>query len=173
MTHKPHLTADELEALLAKPTHQELQFDQYFPLRLWLIGIAGMIWFFRLTIFTDEVANSLFSDPLVREYMKSALYFRAWIMFTFMFMGMVAYSTEKYPAIFFLGMFIVGSVNFIADMTIFYKDLFSNPTPGFNLLILFRILMCYLLFSSIRNAKRIPPGKDKWNPFLPLTLRHA
>lgn len=168
MTNKPNLTAEELEALLVRPAHSEINIDNYFPLRMWFIGLAGIIWFIRLTVFTEDAANTLFAVPLVREYMKSALYFRAWIMFAFMFMGMIAYSTEKYPAIFFLGMFVVGSFNFIADMTIFYKDLFSNPSPGFNLLILFRIFMCYLLFISIRNAKRIPFGKDKWNPFLAL-----
>ncbi len=88
-------------------------------------------------------------------------------MFAFMFMGFIAYKTEKYPALFFLAIFTVGSINFIADMTIFYKDQFANPTLRFNLLLVFRFFMCYLLFVSVRNANRIPKGDDKWNPFLP------
>jgi hypothetical protein len=166
MNQKQLLSAEELEALLARPAHADLNPDNFFPLRLWVIGFAGFFWFIRLTVFTDQVANGLFADPLVREYMKTALYFRAWIMFAFMFMGFIAYSNGKYPALFFLGMFIVSAVNFVADMTIFYKDQFANPSLGFNLLLLFRLSMCYLLFVSIRNAKRIPAGKDKWNPFL-------
>ena len=166
MTPKQHLTAEELEALLARPVHTDYVSDNYFPLRLWIITAAGIFWFIRLTVFTDEVAANLFSDSLVKEYMKTALYFRAWIMFAFMFMGMLAYSTGNYPALFFLGMFVVSCVNFIADLTIFYKDQFAHPTLGFNLLILFRLFMCYLLFISIRHAKRIPSGTDKWNPFL-------
>ena len=166
MNQKQLLSADELEALLSGPAHVDVKPDRFFPLRLWIIGTAALIWFIRLTVFTDDVANSLFANPLVREYMKSALYFRAWIMFAFVFMGFIAYKTGKYPALFFLGMFMVGSVNFIADMTIFYKDQFANPTIWFNLLLVFRIFMCYLLYVSIRNANRIPLGKDKWNPFL-------
>ena len=166
MTPKQHLTAEELEALLARPIHTDYVPDNYFPLRLWIIATAGIFWFIRLTVFTDDVATNLFSDSLVREYMQISLYFSAWIMFAFMFIGMLAYSTGKYPALFFLGMFVVSSVNFIADLTIFYKDQFANPTLGFNLLILFRFFMCYLLFISIRNAKRIPSGLVNWNPFL-------
>jgi hypothetical protein len=173
MNKRQLLSVDELEALLARPAQTDLSTDKFFPLRLWLVWIAGLIWFIRLTVFTDEVASSLFTDPLVREYMKSALYFRAWIMFAFMFIGFIAYKTEKYPALFFLAMFTVGSINFIADMTIFYKDQFANPTIGFNLLLVFRFFMCYLMFVSVRNANRIPKGDDKWNPFLPFKRTSA
>jgi magnesium-transporting ATPase (P-type) len=167
MAQKPLLTAEELDALLTKPAEEVFTDDKYFPLRLFVILLAMFVWFIRLTVFTEETAANLFADPLVREYMKTALYFRAWIMFAFLFIGFVAYRSEKYPALFFLGMFIVASVNFVADMTIFYKDQFAHPTLAFNLMLLFRFLMCYFLFISMRNANRIPKGNDKWNIFLP------
>ena len=55
---KPHLSTDELETLLARPVKEEFTVDSYFPWRVWIIGLAGLIWFIRLTIFTNEMTQN-------------------------------------------------------------------------------------------------------------------
>ena len=84
LARKPLVTAPELEALLSKPTADTISVDPYFPLRLAILTFFSAVWFLRLTLFTHDVANDLFSNPDVRNYMMPALYFRAWILFVFM-----------------------------------------------------------------------------------------
>lgn len=167
MTLKPHLTAAELEALLATPMKAGDSYDKYFPLRLWLIVLLGFFWFVRLTVFNNEVATSLFDDEAIRDYMRTALYYRAWLMFACIALGFFAYKSNTFPAISFLVMFLIGVTNLIADLSIFYKDKLANPDVALTVIILVRLFICYLLYKSIRNANQIPLGKDKWNPFLP------
>lgn len=167
MTLKPHLTVEELEALLASPTHAGDGCDKYFPMRLWVIVLLGFFWFIRLTVFNNEVATSLFEDAAVREYMRTALYYRAWLMLACIVLGFFAYKSNKFPAISFLIMFLISITNLVADFSIFYKDMLSNPDAQLTVIILVRLSICYLLYKSIRNAKQIPVGNDKWNPLLP------
>lgn len=167
MTLKPHISAAELEALLSNPIKTGDGYDKYFPMRLWLIVLFGFIWFVRLTAFNNEVATSLFDDVSVRDYMHTALYYRAWLMFACIALGFFAYKSNKFPAISFLVMFLISITNLIADLSIFYKDKLANPDFALTVIILARLFVCYLLYKSIRNANQIPLGKDKWNPFLP------
>ena len=71
MNQKQLLSAEELEALLARPVGADLNPEKFFPLRLWIIGIAGFFWFIRLTVFTDEVANGLLEDAEVESFYLS------------------------------------------------------------------------------------------------------
>jgi hypothetical protein len=164
---KPHLSTDELETLLARPVKEEFTVDSYFPWRVWIIGLAGLIWFIRLTIFTNEIANDLFTNSAVREFLIPALYFRAWIIIVSICFLFWFYKSSRYPAIAF-GFLLVASIfNLLFDINIFYTEKLANQDTKTLLFITFRIFITYLLFISMRNAKRIPSGNDKWNLFLP------
>ena len=164
---KPHLSTDELETFLARPAKEEFTVDSYFPWRVWIIGLAGLIWFIRLTIFTNEIATDLFTNSAVREFLIPALYFRAWIIIVSICFLFWSYKSSRYPAIAF-GFLLVASIfNLLFDINIFYTEKLANQDTKTFLLITFRIFITYLLFISMRNAKRIPSGNDKWSLFLP------
>lgn len=77
LPRKSLVTANELEALLAKPLTTAGSTDKYFPMRLAILVFFSTIWFIRLTVFTHQIAEDLFSNPAIREYMLPAIYFRA------------------------------------------------------------------------------------------------
>jgi hypothetical protein len=166
-TLKPNISTDELETFLARPAREEFTVDSYFPLRVWIIGIAGLIWFFRLTVFTNEIATDLFTNSAVREFMVPALFFRAWVIIVSICVLFWSYKSSRYPAIAF-GFLLVASIfNLLFDINIFYTEKLANQDTKISLFITFRIFITYLLFISMRNAKRIPSGNDRWNLFLP------
>ena len=68
LQRKPLVTAHELEALLAKPVSTTFTVDKYFPFRLAILVLFSAIWFVRLTVFTQDVATDLFSNPAVQEF---------------------------------------------------------------------------------------------------------
>jgi len=77
LPRKSLVTANELEALLAKPLTTAGSTDKYFPMRLAILVFFSTIWFIRLTVFTHQIAEDLFSNPAIREYMLPAIYFLA------------------------------------------------------------------------------------------------
>lgn len=167
MSSKPVVTALELDALLAKPNPGGLKVDKYFPMRLWIIVVVSALWFIRLTVFTNEAAKELFTNPAVRDYMMPALYFRAWVLFAFVAAGIWSYANSKYHAITF-GLLLVASVfNLIFDLSIFYAERLTVQDPKTTVFILVRVILSYMLYASMRNSYRIPKGRDKWNIFLP------
>ena len=101
MNKRQLLSADELEALLARPAQADLSTDKFFPLRLWILVAASAFWFVRLSVFTSEVAADLFSNPAVREFMVPALYFRAWVVIVSITVILWTYKNTKFPAIAF------------------------------------------------------------------------
>ena len=167
MARKPLVTAQELEALLSKPMADTHVVDPYFPLRLAILTFFSAIWFLRLTLFTSEVANDLFSNPAIRDYMMPALYFRAWILFVFISVGVWSYKNGKYPAILFGLLFVASLFNLMFDVTIFYAEKLAEQDFRITLVIMGRLLITYILYISMRRARRIPVGRDKWNVFLP------
>lgn len=167
MARKPLVTAQELEALLSKPVDSTVTVDPYFPLRLALLTFFSAVWFLRLTLFTNAVATDLFSNVDVRNFMMSALYFRAWILFVFMSVGVWSYKSGKYPAILFGLLFVASLFNLMFDATIFYEEKLAQRDVRITFVILGRLLVSYILFISMRRAHRIPLGRDKWNVFLP------
>jgi hypothetical protein len=167
LARKPLVTAQELEALLSKPVADTHAVDPYFPFRLAILTFFSAIWFLRLTLFTSEVANDLFSNPDIRDYMMPALYFRAWILFVFMSVGVWSYKNGKYPAILFGLLFVASVFNLMFDVTIFYAEKLAEKDFRITLVILGRLLIAYVLYISMRRAHRIPLGRDKWNLFLP------
>jgi hypothetical protein len=167
LARKPLVTAQELEALLSKPVADTHAVDPYFPFRLAILTFFSAIWFLRLTLFTSEVANDLFSNPDIRHYMMPALYFRAWILFVFMSVGVWSYKNGKYPAILFGLLFVASVFNLMFDVTIFYAEKLAEQDFRITLVILGRLLIAYVLYISMRRAHRIPLGRDKWNLFLP------
>lgn len=167
MTLKPALTAHELDALLAKPIHSEISPDKYFPIRLFIILVLSVVWFIRMTVFTHDMAAELFADPVLRNFITPALYFRAWVLFAFVSVGAWCYHNTKYPALAF-GMLLVGSLfNMMFDITIFYSERIAQQDPLTTLFFLGRLSLVYILYISMRNAHRIPKGRDKWNLMLP------
>ena len=167
LPRKSLVTANELEALLAKPLTKADSTDKYFPMRLAILVFFSTIWFIRLTVFTHQIAEDLFSNPAIREYMLPAIYFRAWILFLFMSAGIWSYKNGKYPAIIFGLLFVLSFFNLIFDISIFYTEKLARLDIRTTLFIGMRIFFTYMLFISMRNAKRIPSGNDKWNLFLP------
>ena len=167
LARKPLVTAPELEALLSKPTADTISVDPYFPLRLAILTFFSAVWFLRLTLFTHDVANDLFSNPDVRNYMMPALYFRAWILFVFMAVGVWSYTNSKYPAILFGLMLVASLLNLIFDISILYLEKLAHQDARITFVIIGRLLVSYVLFISMRRAHRIPVGLDKWNVFLP------
>ena len=141
--------------------------DAYFPLRIWLIIVAGVFWFVRLTVFPNEIAADLFSNPAVREFMVPALYFRAWVVVASIIILFWCYKNSKYPAIAFCFMFVASIFNLFFDISIFYAEKLSRQDLQSTLVIASRICFSYMLFVSMRNAQCIPKGNDKWNIFLP------
>ena len=141
--------------------------DPYFPLRLAILTFFSAIWFLRLTLFTSEVAHDLFSNPAIRDYMMPALYFRAWILFVFISVGVWSYKNGKYPAILFGLLFVASLFNLMFDVTIFYAEKLAEQDFRITLVIMGRLLITYILYISMRRAHRIPVGRDKWNVFLP------
>ncbi len=173
MTLKPVLTAHELDALLAKPISSEITPDTYFPIRLFIILVLSVIWFVRMTVFTQEMAAELFADPVLRNFITPALYFRAWVLFTFVAVGAWCYHNAKYPALAF-GLLFVGSLfNMMFDTTIFYSERIAQQDPLTTLFMMGRLSLTYILFVSMRNAHRIPKGSDKWNVLLPFKKPQA
>lgn len=167
MAGKPLITANELEALLSKPVEESIDVDPYFPLRLAILIFFSAVWFLRLTLFTNEVATDLFSNTDVRSYMMPALYFRAWILFVVISMGVWSYKSGKYPAILFGLLFVSSLFNLVFDVSVLYLDKLAQRDPRITFVILCRLLVSYILFISMRRAHRIPVGRDKWNIFLP------
>ena len=167
LARKPLVTAQELEALLSKPADDTQSVDPYFPLRLAILSLFSIIWFLRLTLFTNEVATDLFSNLDVRNYMMPALYFRAWILFVFMTLGIWSYKNGKYPAILFGLLFVATLFNLVFDVTVFYAEKLGQRDVHITFVIIGRLLISYILFISMRRAHRIPLGRDKWNVFLP------
>jgi hypothetical protein len=164
---KPLVTAQELEALLSKPVDNTQSVDPYFPLRLAILSLFSVIWFLRLTLFTNEVATDLFSNLDVRNYMMPALYFRAWILFVFMTLGVWSYKNGKYPAILFGLLFVATIFNLVFDVTVFYAEKLGQRDVRITFVIIGRLVISYILYISMRRAHRIPLGRDKWNVFLP------
>ena len=121
LQRKPLVTAHELEALLAKPVPAPFTVDQYFPFRLAILVFFSAIWFVRLTVFTQDVATDLFSNPAVQEFMMPALYFRAWILFVFISAGVWSYKNGKFPAIVFGLLFALSLFNLLFDISVFYS----------------------------------------------------
>ncbi len=169
LQRKSLVTANELEALLAKPLHLVGSVDNYFPMRLAILVFLSAIWFIRLTVFTHQVAEGLFSDPAVREFMLPELYFRAWILFLFMAAGLWSYKNGKYPAIIFGLLFILSLFNLVFDTSLFYAEKLADQDPKITLVLIVRIFISYILFLSMRRAHMIPKGRDKWHIWLPLT----
>jgi hypothetical protein len=168
MSNKPLVTADELEALLVKndAVFTDTDIDKYFPLRVFLFSLGTTFWFLRLTLFTDVVAKDLFSDESTQQQMMTALYFRAWIVFISFTLILLAYKSEKFLAICF-GIFFIASVfNILFDVSIFYAEKLAQRDAQVTFTLLIRIFFSYLFFVSMRNANRVPTGRDKWNPFL-------
>jgi hypothetical protein len=167
MNKRQLLSADELEALLARPAQTDLSTDKFFPLRLWILVAASAFWFVRLSVFTSEVAADLFSNPAVREFMVPALYFRAWIVIVSITVILWTYKNTKFPAIAFGFIFVASIFNLFFDISIFYTEKLAHQDTRTTLFIAIRIFFSYMLFVSIRNAQRIPKGNDKWNILLP------
>ena len=168
---KPVVTASELDALLAKPNPGGVKIDAYFPLRLWIVVVVSGLWFIRLTVFTNEAATELFTNPAVRDYMTPALYFRAWVLFAFIAAGIWSYVHSKYHAITF-GLLLMASVfNLVFDLSIFYAERLTVQDPKTTMFILVRVILSYMLYVSMRNSYRMPKGRDKWNIFLPFKKR--
>jgi hypothetical protein len=167
LARKPLVTAQELEALLSKPGADTHTVDPYFPLRLAILTFFSALWFLRLTLYTNEVANDLFSNPDVRNYMMPALYFRAWILFVFMSVGVWSYKNGKYPAILFGLLFVASLFNLMFDVTVFYAEKLEQRDVRITFVIIGRLVISYILYISMRRAHRIPLGRDKWNVFLP------
>lgn len=167
LARKPLVTANELEALLSKPENDSIPVDPYFPLRLAILTCFSAVWFLRLTLFTNEVAIDLFSNPDVRSYMMPALYFRAWILFVVMSIGVWSYKNGKYPAIFFGLLFVSSLFNLVFDISILYLEKLAQQDVRITIVIIGRLFVSYVLFISMRRAHRIPVGRDKWNVFLP------
>jgi hypothetical protein len=171
LPRKSLVTANELEALLAKPLTTAGSTDKYFPMRLAILVFFSTIWFIRLTVFTHQIAEDLFSNPAIREYMLPAIYFRAWILFLFMSAGIWSYKNGKYPAIIFGLMFVLSLFNLIFDISIFYAEKLADQDPKITLVLIGRIFISYILFLSMRRANLIPKGRDKWDIFLPFKAR--
>jgi hypothetical protein len=167
LARNPLVTAHELEALLSKPVADTHVVDPYFPLRLAILTFLSALWFLRLTIYTNEVAIDLFSNADVRDYMMPALYFRAWILFVFMSVGVWSYKNGKFPAILFGLLFVASLFNLMFDVTIFYAEKIEQRDARITFVIIGRLLISYILYISMRRAHRIPVGRDKWNIFLP------
>jgi hypothetical protein len=167
LARKPLVTANELEALLSKPAEDSANVDPYFPLRLAILTFLSVVWFLRLTLYTNDVANDLFSNVDVRNFMMSALYFRAWILFVFMSIGVWSYKNGKYPAISFGLLFVASLFNLMFDVTIFYEEKIAQRDVRITFIIIGRLFISYILYISMRRAHRIPIGRDKWNIFLP------
>ena len=167
MNKRQLLSADELEALLARPAQTDLSTDKFFPLRLWILVAASAFWFVRLSVFTSEVAADLFSNPAVREFMVPALYFRAWIVIFSITVILWTYKNTKFPAIAFGFIFVASIFNLFFDISIFYTEKLAHQDTRTTLFIAIPIFFSYMLFVSMRNAQRIPKGNDKWNLFLP------
>ena len=173
MTASPVVSALELDALLAKPNPGGVKIDRFFPLRLWIIVIVSALWFIRLTIFTNEAAKELFTNPAVRDFMLPALYFRAWVLFAFVAAGIWSYVNSKYHAITF-GLLLVASVfNLIFDLSVFYAERLTVQDAKTTLFILVRVILSWMLYVSMRNSYRMPQGIDKWNPLLPFKKLHG
>ena len=122
MNKRQLLSADELEALLARPAQTDLSTDKFFPLRLWILVAASAFWFVRLSVFTSEVAADLFSNPAVREFMVPALYFRAWIVIVSITVILWTYKNTKFPVIAFGFIFVASIFNLFFDISIFYTE---------------------------------------------------
>ena len=167
MNKRQLLSADELEALLARPAQTDLSTDKFFPLRLWILVAASAFWFVRLSVFTSEVAADLFSNPAVREFMVPALYFRAWIVIFSITVILWTYKNTKFPVIAFGFIFVASIFNLFFDISIFYTEKLAHQDTRTTLFIAIRIFFSYMLFVSMRNAQRIPKGNDKWNILLP------
>jgi hypothetical protein len=140
-------------------------------MRLAILVFFSIIWFIRLTVFTHQIAEDLFSNPAIREYMLPAIYFRAWILFLFMSAGIWSYKNGKYPAIIFGLMFVLSFFNLIFDISIFYAKKLADQDPKITLVLIGRIFISYILFLSMRRANLIPKGREKWDIFLPFKAR--
>ncbi len=167
LQRKPLVTAHELEALLAKPVPAPFSVDAYFPFRLAILVLFSAIWFVRLTVFTQDVATDLFSNPAVQEFMMPALYFRAWILFVFISAGVWSYKNGKFPAIVFGLLFVLSLFNLLFDISVFYSEKLTHQDTKLTFILMGRVFVSYILFLSMRRAHRIPQGRDKWNIFLP------
>jgi hypothetical protein len=171
LTLKPTLSAEELDALLSSPPSDNIKVDAYFPLRIWILVLAAVFWFVRLSVFTSEVAADLFSNPAVRGFMVPALYFRAWVVIVSITVVLWSYKNTKFPAIAFGFIFVASIFNLFFDISVFYTEKLANQDTRTTLFITIRIFFTFMLFISMRNAQRIPKGNDKWNILLPFKMK--
>lgn len=166
LTNKQLISAQELDALLAKPINASAPVDKYFPLRTFFLALVATAWFIRMVFFTDQVAIDLFSDSAVREAMKPAIYFRGWVVLASYILIFYAYNRKSLISIAF-GFLLAGAFfNLISDFTVFYAEKISERDPLVTATLMFRFFIAYLIFLNMRNAKHVPQGFDKWNPLL-------
>lgn len=165
---KPLVSAAELEALITgwgRPERHSV--DKFFPVRFWFLATLVLTYAVALLLYPHVLASRLSSTPTVAQQMANFLYFRGWFLTGVMCIGVYAYLKNWYPGIVFGSFTLVGSINLIFDLFTVYPERLANPTLGFTLLMLLRLLALSLVFVSMRNAGRLPDEADRRNIFLP------
>lgn len=166
--NKPLVSAAELEALIqdwgAAP-HRSV--DKFFPLRFWFVFMLTVFYALRLLFAPEAMAAKLSAEPVEIARLSNFLYFRGWFVTVAVFIGTYAYFKNWYFGIVFFCVLLVGSVNFVFDLFNVYAEQLAQPTPLLTLMLLMRIMVLGLIYVSVKNASRMPEGKDRINILLP------
>lgn len=165
---KPLVSAAELDALIqgwgAIPNQP---IDKFFPLRFWFVVLIAGAYALRLLFFPEAVAARLSSEALEVARLGKFLYFRGWFLVLAMCLATYAYVKNWYLGIIFFCVLLIGGVNFIFDLFNIYAEQLSKPGPMLTLLLLMRLMILWMVYTSLKNVSRLPQGKDRVNIFLP------
>jgi hypothetical protein len=161
---KPLVTVAELEALIHKWGASPGQStDRFYLPRLafnFVVMVVGAFW---LLMDADSIARTLSAGADNIDRIKSYLYFRGWFVLGILILGCYAYFKNWYPALVFSCCLLIGAMNLISDLFNIYPERLASPTPAFTGLLLIRIVLLWVMFMSVKNASRMPMGKDKIN----------
>ena len=170
---KPLITVAELDALIhnwgASPGQS---IDKFYLPRLAFNFVVMVVGGFWLLMDADSIAHALSVDADNIDRIKSYLYFRGWFVLGILTLGCYAYFKNWYPAMVFSCCLLIGAMNLISDLFNIYPERLASPTPAFTWLLLTRIVLLWVMYMSVKNASRMPMGKDKIN-FLLLFRRDS
>lgn len=162
------VSAQELDALISNwgrdPTKGP---DLWSAWRFWYMVLVSSTYVFVLIFNPHRVAEGLSTDPAEVIRLTRFLYFRGWFLMCAVSLGFYAYLRGWYTAMVFAALALMGSVNLLFDLFTVYPEKLANPTASFNLLMLVRLTALLFLFIGVKNASRLPTGKDRINLLLP------
>lgn len=162
----PLVSAIELEALLARPSHPDRDpVDRFYPLRFWFLVLLSTGHALALLVFPHTLADWVSAENLQAQ-MTRYFYLRGWGQLVALVLGFYAYLRNGYPGLTFGGMGLVAFSMLLVDLVLVYPPLLTQPTPLFTLLFALRLLGIVCLFLNMLNCQRLPPAGQRLHPLL-------